>query len=77
VGCLAPYLYLVREAILGKLTRRDWDSMSCPWPFHIELQLIVEIVRATRAEHSRRFLSLNYVIKYVTTHLQEIPQKIR
>jgi len=31
-------------------------------------------VRATRAEHSRRFLSLNYVIKYVTTHLQEIPQ---
>jgi len=34
-------------------------------------------VRATRAEHSRRFLSLNYVIKYVTTHLQEIPQRIR
>jgi len=35
------------------------------------------IVRATRAEHSRRFLSLNYVIKYVTTHLQKIPQRIR
>jgi len=34
-------------------------------------------VRATRAEHSRRFLSLNYVIEYVTTHLQEIPQRIR
>jgi len=34
-------------------------------------------VRATRAEHSRRFLSLDYVIKYVTTHLQEIPQRIR
>jgi len=30
-------------------------------------------VRATRAEHSRRFLSFNYVIEYVTTHLQEIP----
>jgi len=26
-------------------------------------------VRATRAEHSRRFLSLNYAIEYVTTHL--------
>jgi len=34
-------------------------------------------VRATRAEHSRRFLSLNYAIEYVTTHLQEIPQRIR
>jgi len=34
-------------------------------------------VRVTRAEHSRRFLSLNYVIEYVTTHLQEIPQRIR
>jgi len=34
-------------------------------------------VKATRAEHSRRFLSLNYVIEYVTTHLQEIPQRIR
>jgi len=30
-------------------------------------------VRATRAEHSRRFLSLNYAIEYVTTYLQEIP----
>jgi len=38
---------------------------------------IGECVRATRAEHSRRFLSLDYVIKYVTTHLQEIPQRIR
>jgi len=35
------------------------------------------IVRVTRAEHSRRFLSLNYAIEYVTTHLQEIPQRIR
>ena len=34
-------------------------------------------VRATRAEHSRRFLSLNYAIEQVTTHLQEIPQRIR
>ena len=34
-------------------------------------------VRATRAEHSRRFLSLNYAIEWVTTHLQEIPQRIR
>jgi len=30
------------------------------------------IVRVIRAEHSRRFLSLNYAIEYVTTHLQEI-----
>jgi len=34
-------------------------------------------VRVTRAEHSRRFLSLNYAIEYVTTYLQEIPQRIR
>jgi len=34
-------------------------------------------VRATRAEYSMRFLSLNYAIEYVTTHLQEIPQRIR
>jgi len=37
----------------------------------------VEAVRVTRAEHSRRFLSLNYAIEYVTTHFQEIPQRIR
>ena len=42
--CLAPHLYLVREAILGKLTRRDWDSINCSWPFHIELWLIVEVI---------------------------------
>ena len=34
-------------------------------------------VRATRAEHSRRFLRVNYAIEWVTTHLQEIPQRIR
>jgi len=34
-------------------------------------------VRATRIEHSRRFLSLNYAIEYVITHLQEISQRIR
>ena len=43
MGCLAPHLHLVREAILGKPTRRDWDSMNCPWPFHIELWLVVEV----------------------------------
>jgi len=43
VGCLAPHLHLVREAILGKPTRRDWDSMNCPWPFHIEFWLVVEV----------------------------------
>jgi len=40
-------------------------------------EMLAIIVRATRAEHSRRFLCLNYVIEYVTTHLQEIPQRIR
>jgi len=40
---LAPHLHLVREAILGKPTRRDWDSINCPWPFHIELWLVVEV----------------------------------
>jgi len=38
---------------------------------------LLSSVRATRAEHSRRFLSLNYAIEWVTTHLQEIPQRIR
>ena len=38
---------------------------------------LLTVVRATRAEHSRRFLSLNYAIEWVTTHLQEIPQRIR
>ena len=35
------------------------------------------VVRATGVEDSRRFLSLNYAVEYVTTHLQEIPQRIR
>jgi len=43
VGCLAPHLHLVREAILGKPTRRDWDSMNRPWLFHVELWLVVEV----------------------------------
>jgi len=43
VGCLAPHLHLVREAILGEPTRRDWDSMNYPWPLHVELQLIVKV----------------------------------
>jgi len=34
-------------------------------------------VRATGVEDSKRFLSLNYAVEYVTTHLQEIPQRIR
>jgi len=46
VGRLASHLHLVREAILGKPTRRDWDSMNCPWPFHVELWLIVEVTGA-------------------------------
>jgi len=50
------------------------DSILHHFP---ECPVIPVDVRATRAEHSRRFLSLDYVIKYVTTHLQEIPQRIR
>ena len=46
VGCLAPHLHLVREAILGKPTRRDWDSMNRPWPFHVELWLVVKVTGA-------------------------------
>jgi len=46
VGHLALYLHLIREAILGKLTRRDWDSMNHPWPFYVELWLIVEVTNA-------------------------------
>ena len=46
MGHLAPHLYLVREAILGKPTRRDWDSMNRPWPFHVELWLVVEVTGA-------------------------------
>jgi len=43
VGRLASHLHLIREAILGKPTRRDWDSMNRPWPFHVELWLVVEV----------------------------------
>ena len=46
MGHLVPHLYLVREAILGKPTRRDWDSMNCPQPFHVELWLIVKVTSA-------------------------------
>jgi len=46
MGHLVPHLYLVREAILGKPTRRDWDSMNCSQPFHIELRLIVKVTGA-------------------------------
>ena len=46
MGHLVPHLYFVREAILDKPTRRDWDSMNCPQPFHIELQLIVKVTGA-------------------------------
>jgi len=37
------------------------DGEECPFG--------VGFVRATGAEDSRRFLSLNYAIEYVTTHL--------
>ena len=43
MGRLASHLHLIREAILGKPTRRDWDSMNRPWPFHVELWLVVEV----------------------------------
>ena len=46
VGYFAPYSHLVRKAILGKPTRRDWDSINCPRPFHVELQLIVKVTSA-------------------------------
>ena len=46
VGHLAPHLHLVREAILGKPTRRDWGSMNHPWLLHVEFQLIVEVTGA-------------------------------
>ena len=34
-------------------------------------------IRVTRAEYSRRFLSKLHSIEYITTYLQEIPQRIR
>ena len=58
MGCLAPHLHLVREAILGKLTRRDWDSMNRPWSFHIELWLVVEVTGAFPKEGLTRVLRM-------------------
>jgi len=46
VGSKTSHLYLVREAILGKPTRRDWDSMNCPQPLYIELWLVVKVTGA-------------------------------
>jgi len=43
---LACHLYLIREAILDKPTKKDWDSMNYPWSFHIELWLVVEVTSA-------------------------------
>jgi len=84
MGYLAPHLHLIREAILGKLTRRDWDSMNCFWPFYIELWLVVEVtgtfpkggVRAT-GHKTPGESSVNITVSsYDTTHLQENPQRL-
>jgi len=56
-----------RECRQGFVWRQRSQVLTY-WPIY---------VRATRAEHSRRFLSLNYAIEWVTTHLQEIPQRIK
>jgi len=57
---------------IGESAALRWEPthITKPSPRVVPLQ---SIVRVTRAEHSRRFLSLNYAIEYVTTHLQEIP----
>ena len=65
VGYLAPHLHFVREAILGKLTRRDWDSMNHPWLFHVELWLIVEVTGAFPKGGLTRVLRIVSVILYV------------
>jgi len=65
VGCLAPHLHLVREAILGKPTRRDWNSMNCPWPFYVELRLIVEVTGAFLKEGLTGVLRMVSVILHV------------
>jgi len=65
VGCLALHLHFVREAILGKLTRRDWDSMNHPWPFHVELWLIVEVTGAFPKGGLTRVLRIVSVILHV------------
>ena len=62
---VSPYIHLVREAILGKLTRRDWDSMNCPWPFHIELWLIVEVTGTFPKGGLTRALGVVSVILHV------------
>ena len=66
VGHLTPYLYLIRKAILGKLTGRDWDSMNHPQLFHIELQLVVEVTGAFPKGGLTRVLSVtNFIWPYL------------
>jgi len=67
------YFTMLAQGITSWLSRKQ-KSVGLS---STEAEYMALSVRATRAEHSRRFLSLNYVIKYVTTHLQEIPQRIR
>jgi len=53
---LVLYLYLVRDAILDKPTRRNWNNMNCSWPFHVKLQLIVKVTSAFPKESLTRVL---------------------
>jgi len=56
MGHLTSYLYLIREATLGKPTRRDWDSMNYPKPLHIKFQFIVKVTSAFSKEGLTRVL---------------------
>jgi len=54
------------------------QSISHPIPvYNVDSSPNEAGVRATGVKDSRRFLRLNYAVEYVTTHLQEIPQRIR
>jgi len=66
------HIRTVKEDLKRRFEMKDLGKAK--WILQMKIE---RTVRATRAEHSRRFLSLNYVIEYVTTHLQEIPQRIR
>jgi len=67
----------LKYQMVGRRTEKLTERFVGPYKIKEIVSSNAVNVRATRVEHSRRFLSLDYVIKYVTTHLQEIPQRIR
>ena len=52
-------------------------NLSSVPSFHISLAYILDKCEGDQSRALQEIPQLNYAIKYVTTHLQEIPQGIR